>query len=82
MRSGRPRGPGKAFKKMGAKPPTFLRASPGPRGRPDRKNAPQKIRPDFLQVPSLGEGFPDGKLTAGRRSGLGKDSSKLPPAVW
>ncbi len=35
-----------------AKPPTFLKAFPGPRGRPDLKNAPNKIRPDCLQVPS------------------------------
>ncbi len=26
----------------GAKPPTFLKALPGPRGRPDLKNAPNK----------------------------------------
>ena len=40
--SGRPRGPGKAFKNVGAKPPTDLKAFAGPRGRPDLKNAPQK----------------------------------------
>ena len=34
-------------------PPTFLRAFPGPRGRPDLKNAPQQIRPDCRQVPSI-----------------------------
>ncbi len=31
--------------------PTFLKAFPGPRGRPDLKNAPKKVRPDCLQVP-------------------------------
>jgi hypothetical protein len=36
----------------GASPPTFWRAFPGPRGRPDLKNAPQKIRPDCLQEPN------------------------------
>ncbi len=35
----------------GAKPPTFRTVFPGPRGRPDLKNAPHKIRPDCLQVP-------------------------------
>ncbi len=40
LRSGRPRGPGKALKMWGASPPTFLKAFPGPRGRPDLKNAP------------------------------------------
>ena len=30
----------------------FLKAFPGPRGRPDFKNAPKQIRPDCLQVPS------------------------------
>ncbi len=28
----------------------FLRALPGPQGRPDLKNAPKQIRPDCLQV--------------------------------
>ncbi len=36
----------------GALPPAFLKVFPGPRGRPDLKNAPLKIRPDCLQVPS------------------------------
>ncbi len=31
LRSGRPRGPGIAFKNVGASPPTFLKAFPGPR---------------------------------------------------
>ncbi len=53
MRSGRPRGPGKALKNVGAKPPTFWKAFPGPRGRPNLKNASPKIRPDCLQVPGL-----------------------------
>ncbi len=35
MRSGRPRGPGKALQMWGASPPTFFKAFPGPRGRPD-----------------------------------------------
>ncbi len=37
----------------GAKPPTFLKAFPGPRGWPDLKNAPQEIRPDCLQVHNM-----------------------------
>ena len=41
LRSGQPRGPGKAS------PPTFLRAFPGPRGRPDIKIAPRKISAVF-----------------------------------
>ncbi len=43
MRSGRPREPGKAFKNVGgfASPPTFLKAFPGPRGRPDLKKSGQ-----------------------------------------
>ncbi len=40
--------------KCGASPPAFLKAFPGPRGRPDLKNAPPKIRPDCLQVPGTG----------------------------
>ncbi len=40
LRSGRPRGPGKAFKSLGANPPKDLKASPGPRGGPDFKKAP------------------------------------------
>jgi hypothetical protein len=36
----------------GARPPTFLKALPGPRGRPDLKNEPKQIWPDCLQVPS------------------------------
>ncbi len=50
--SGRPRGPGKAFQNVGGEAPTFLKAFPGPRGRPNFKNAPPKNnRPDCLQVP-------------------------------
>jgi hypothetical protein len=41
----------------GASPPRFLRAFPGPRGRPDFKNAPQKIRPDCLQIPRRVQGY-------------------------
>ena len=37
----------------GASLATFLKCLPGPRGRPDLKNAPQQIRPDCLQVPSI-----------------------------
>ncbi len=46
-----PGGPGKAFKNVGSEAPTDLRVFPGPRGRPDFKNAPKQIRPDCLQVP-------------------------------
>ncbi len=54
LRSRRPRGPWKASQNVGgAKAPAFLRALPGSRGRPDFKNAPQRIRPDCLQVPRL-----------------------------
>ena len=35
----------------GAKPLTFLKAFPGPLGRPDLKKTPQQIRPDCLQAP-------------------------------
>ncbi len=38
LKSGRSRGPGRPFRKVGAKPPTFLYGLPGPRGRPDPKN--------------------------------------------
>ena len=38
----------------GAKPPTVLKVFSGPRGRPDLKKTPKKIRPDCLQVPSYG----------------------------
>ncbi len=37
-----PWGPRKPCKMWGAKPPTFWKAFPGPRGRPDFKNAPPK----------------------------------------
>jgi hypothetical protein len=33
-------------------PPHFGKAFPGPRGRPDLKNASNKFRPDCFQVPS------------------------------
>ncbi len=45
-----PGGPGKPSKMWGASPLTFLKACPGPRGRPDLKNATHKIRPDCLPV--------------------------------
>ena len=56
LRSGLPRGPGKALRNVGAKPPTFLKAFPGPRGRPDLKIAPKKTWPDCFQVPSYVNG--------------------------
>ena len=49
-RSGRPRGPGNAFKLWGGvAPPTFLRALPGPRSRPDPNNAPKQ---NLARLPS------------------------------
>jgi hypothetical protein len=39
-----PRGPGQPQKMWGASPPPFLKAFPGPRGRPDLKNAPNLER--------------------------------------
>ena len=53
LRSGRPRGPGQALKMWGAKPPTFLKPFPGPRGRPDVKNAPQKSDQTAFKYPAL-----------------------------
>ncbi len=40
------------WKRWGCEGPHILEAFPGPRGRPDLKNAPQQVRPDCLQVPS------------------------------
>ena len=48
-----PGGPGRPLKMWGASRPTFWKAFPGPRGRPDLKNAPQKVRPDCRQVPRI-----------------------------
>ncbi len=45
----------------GAKPPTYLKAFPGPRDRPDLKSAPPKIRPDCLQVPRVSCIVPQGE---------------------
>ncbi len=42
LKSGRPWGAGKTFKMVGGEAPTFLKAFPGPRGRPDIKNATPK----------------------------------------
>ncbi len=54
LKSGRPRGPGKAFRSVGVEAPHIFEGLLGPpRGRPDFKNAPNKIRPDCLQVPIL-----------------------------
>jgi hypothetical protein len=47
LRSGRPR-PSNLW---GAKPPTFLKAFPGPRGRPDLKNAPNKSGQTAFRYP-------------------------------
>ncbi len=52
MKSGRSRGPGKAFKNVGGEaPPTFLRVFPGPRGRPDLKDAPHKSGKTAFRYP-------------------------------
>ncbi len=50
LKSG-PGGPGKPSKMWVAKPPTFLRAFPGPRGRPDLKNAPKKTGQTAFKYP-------------------------------
>jgi hypothetical protein len=52
LMSGRPRGTGTALKNVGAKPPTFLQAFPGSRGRPDFKNAPQKSGQTAFRYPA------------------------------
>ncbi len=57
MRSGRPRGPGSAFKNVGVEAPHIFEGSPGPRGRPDLKKAPKQVRPDCLQVTRLSSGL-------------------------
>ncbi len=49
-----PGGPGRTSKMCRAKPPTFVEAFPDPRGLPDFKNEPKKIRPECLQVPRHG----------------------------
>ncbi len=51
-----PGGTGKASKMWGAMPPTFLRAFPGPRGRPDLKNAPTKSGQTAFKYPGQGNG--------------------------
>ncbi len=63
MRSGRPRGPGRALKKMGGFAPHIFEGLPRPpraghtsknappKNRPDCLLVPPKIRPDCLQVP-------------------------------
>ncbi len=49
--SGRPRGPGKALKNVGGFAPHIFEGFLwGPRGRPDLKNSPPKIRPGCRQV--------------------------------
>ncbi len=55
LRSGRPRGPGKAFQNVGGEAPQILDGFPGTLGpaRP-QECIPQKFRPDCLQVPSTG----------------------------
>ncbi len=41
LKSGRPRGPGKALKSVGGFAPHIFEGLPGPRGRSDLKNAPK-----------------------------------------
>jgi hypothetical protein len=43
LKSGRPRGPGNAFKSVGGKTPTFWKVFPGLRGQSDFKNAPKNL---------------------------------------
>ncbi len=52
MRSGRPRGPGKALQIVGGFAPTFLKAFPGPRGRPDFNNALKKPGQTAFRYPA------------------------------
>ncbi len=52
LKSGRPRGPGKALQNVGGEAPHIFEGSPGPPG-PDRpENPPPKTQPDCLQIPS------------------------------
>ncbi len=51
LRFGRPRGPRKALQNLGGEAPYIFEAFPGPRGRLDLNSAPDKFRPDCLQVP-------------------------------
>ncbi len=53
LRSGRPRGPGKALKNV--LPLTLLKAFPGPRGRPDLKNTSHQ---ETARLPSSTQGRP------------------------
>ncbi len=47
------REPGKAFKNVGASPPTFLKAFPGPGDRPDLTKAPQKFSQTAFRFPVI-----------------------------
>ena len=68
-------------------PPTFWKVFPGPRGRPDLKNAPQKLLPDSLGFTRAGSLFhalglwsPDfwgACLRSGRPRGPGKAFQKV-----
>ncbi len=51
--SGGPRGPGRAFKNVGGVAPPFFEGLPGPPGPARPQKHTQKIRPDYLQVPSI-----------------------------
>ncbi len=49
-----PRGQGKLSKMRGAKPPLLYRVFPGPRGRPDLKNAPTNQGQIAFRYPAKG----------------------------
>ncbi len=52
MKSGRPRGPGEAFKNDWGEAPHISEGFPGPPWPARPQNRPNKIRPDCLQVKS------------------------------
>jgi hypothetical protein len=53
LRSGRPRGPGKAFKNVGVFAPHLLEGFPRPPGPARPQKCTLKIRPDCLRVPRI-----------------------------
>ncbi len=56
MRSGRPRGPGTAFQKVGSEAPHIFEGFPGPW--PDFKNAPPKSGQTAFRYPVYGRSSP------------------------
>ena len=62
LRSGRPRGPRRAFQNVGGDAPHIFEGLPGPPGLARPQKRTQETRPDCLQVPD--EGLPTGYLKA------------------